>query len=997
MSRWRAIVRSELEEIHTESTTQEISLDDLESRILPRLADEFPDNNNLEAGLRRTLQELRDEGQVEFLGGGDYRITLDQTPPLADLFQEALSEYSEAKTREDREHSAAKLITDRIPHELSNVLSQEQISIKSSIGRGSMANIPWIGVFDTRVTTSPQEGLYVVYLFDTAAETVFLTLNQGMTDLQESYGSATARTILSDRASALRTVVDVRGFENGEIELTPELLTGRNNLYGISTICYRAYELGNFPESTIIADDLSRLVSEYQRLLGDGIYERLLDAFDEEGPVQQNPFEDDPLQPAADEYEGVSEATDDVLRRLDVGAVEPAQFYEQVSKSIVTAWSDLLSKISVQTDSEITLAEAVLIDQIKQVYSDAESWLTETATDLGVGSLFTLDPPQVLYMALLRDIQSASDDVSRVNVNHVKLKTIFNDEYSVQSTETEDDLAPEHPLLSILDSTKDERSVYLFTGPPDYWLSAIRYRAISFDESNKNRWREVSGGDIAILHSRATPGRDDLDLQPNGFLGAGILGETCVREGEAWWWEEIEGDEEFSNLVSFDRLFVTGDLETIDQTARIEQQSTEMVASELEALTTNILDFSTVNDRCQEETGRGIQAQGMFGKFRTADSKAPDYERPRIILEELAPKLSEVAPVSLHRDLQPTLSDDLLEGLHFQDNEDDRIIQEIEAALRGGKHIILTGPPGTGKTEIARYVVTDLESNYPYLYSGSQITTATADWSTFDTVGGYMPTESTDADTEELSFTAGTVLNRLRDRDPDRPINESLVIDELNRADIDKAFGQLFTVLSGQSVTLPYTRAGQEIEILPAGELEGLPTDNQYVIPKSWRMFATMNTYDKTSLYEMSYAFMRRFAFIRVGVPSLDDLGPAGLQDLVEQYIDAWEHDELAFDLQSRELRAIGAVWQQTNTAIEDRAIGPAIIRDIALYLDNHTTQDLQPRLTQAVIAYIFPQLEGVPKRKEIVEKIAGVNAIDFDHLTGVAREMLQVTFEEER
>jgi len=25
-----------------------------------------------------------------------------------------------------------------------------------------------------------------------------------------------------------------------------------------------------------------------------------------------------------------------------------------------------------------------------------------------------------------------------------------------------------------------------------------------------------------------------------------------------------------------------------------------------------------------------------------------------------------------------------------------------------------------------------------------------------------------------------------------------------------------------------------------------------------------MNTYDKTSLYEMSYAFMRRFAFVRV-------------------------------------------------------------------------------------------------------------------------------------
>jgi len=47
-----------------------------------------------------------------------------------------------------------------------------------------------------------------------------------------------------------------------------------------------------------------------------------------------------------------------------------------------------------------------------------------------------------------------------------------------------------------------------------------------------------------------------------------------------------------------------------------------------------------------------------------------------------------------------------------------------------------------------------------------------------------------------------------------------LVIDELNRADIDKAFGQLFTVLSGQSVQLPYTKDNnEEVEITSANDL----------------------------------------------------------------------------------------------------------------------------------------------------------------------------------
>jgi len=85
------------------------------------------------------------------------------------------------------------------------------------------------------------------------------------------------------------------------------------------------------------------------------------------------------------------------------------------------------------------------------------------------------------------------------------------------------------------------------------------------------------------------------------------------------------------------------------------------------------------------------------------------------------------------------------------------------------------------------------------------MTTATSDWSTFDTVGGYMPDQDEETD-GNLSFSSGIVLNRYKDRKTEKQVNEPLVIDELNRADIDKAFGQLFTVLSGQSVQLPYTK-----------------------------------------------------------------------------------------------------------------------------------------------------------------------------------------------
>jgi len=67
-----------------------------------------------------------------------------------------------------------------------------------------------------------------------------------------------------------------------------------------------------------------------------------------------------------------------------------------------------------------------------------------------------------------------------------------------------------------------------------------------------------------------------------------------------------------------------------------------------------------------------------------------------------------------------------------------------------------------------------------------------------------MPTETSGDTTDaDLAFTPGIILNRLKDTQTGVQSNEPIIVDELNRADIDKAFGQLFTLLSGQSVQLP--------------------------------------------------------------------------------------------------------------------------------------------------------------------------------------------------
>lgn len=333
--------------------------------------------------------------------------------------------------------------------------------------------------------------------------------------------------------------------------------------------------------------------------------------------------------------------------------------------------------------------------------------------------------------------------------------------------------------------------------------------------------------------------------------------------------------------------------------------------------------------------------------------------------------------VDVHTVPTVSLPTSILEGLHFPGDQHEEILDQVQSALNAGKHIVFTGPPGTGKTEIARRVSQYLVDSHPAVYSGHEMTTATADWSTFETVGGYMPEENGDGD---LAFTPGQVLRRFKREGTQR--NEPLVIDEINRADIDKSFGQLFTLLSGQGVQLPFTRDGDEIEVLPAEEGPETPGSHQYVMPASWRLFATMNSYDKTALYEMSYAFMRRFAFVHVDAPTIPE-GQEGA--LVSAYADVW-----GIDADEALLTDVGRVWRITNSTVEGRKLGPAIVKDML----GHTLNSGLPReaaLTRAVTDYVFPQLEGVARREAIVSELASLDCLERDRLAQLGQEILQV------
>ncbi len=175
-------------------------------------------------------------------------------------------------------------------------------------------------------------------------------------------------------------------------------------------------------------------------------------------------------------------------------------------------------------------------------------------------------------------------------------------------------------------------------------------------------------------------------------------------------------------------------------------------------------------------------------------------------------------------------------------------------------HLILAGPPGTGKTTLAAVLAEAFNCS-------AHLETATADWSTYDVIGGLQP-QITHTGTHAMETIApwqGHVVKAaldcaraMRRHEDDPAVHEHqahwFIIDEFNRAEIDRAIGGLYTVLSGggEPLRLWYEQDEKKANVW---------------LPGRFRIIGTLNSVDTSYVYGFSQGLTRRFRYVYVGVP----------------------------------------------------------------------------------------------------------------------------------
>lgn len=143
------------------------------------------------------------------------------------------------------------------------------LKVKSSVGQGVWASIPWLAFFDPLITESARNGFYVVFLINPDAQTITLSMNQGTTAIYNEYGQMRGRDVLRRRARDMADRVPefAKQFSEAPISLgsQADLPAGYEAGHSFGKT-YLAKSLDN----EALLNDLYRMLLAYEALVNRG-------------------------------------------------------------------------------------------------------------------------------------------------------------------------------------------------------------------------------------------------------------------------------------------------------------------------------------------------------------------------------------------------------------------------------------------------------------------------------------------------------------------------------------------------------------------------------------------------------------------------------------------------------------------------------------------------------------------------------------------------------
>lgn len=275
---------------------------------------------------------------------------------------------------------------------------------------------------------------------------------------------------------------------------------------------------------------------------------------------------------------------------------------------------------------------------------------------------------------------------------------------------------------------------------------------------------------------------------------------------------------------------------------------------------------------------------------------------------------------------------DFLKEVFISENDYDHLY----SVLQNKKNIILKGAPGVGKTFMADRLAYSVMGEKDE--TRIQFVQFHQSYSYEDFIEGFRPKE----DGEGFERKTGPFVKFARKASEDLDRDYFFIIDEINRGNMSKIFGELMMLIE-------MDKRGKAVNLLYSSESFSVP-ENLYII-------GMMNTADR-SLALLDYALRRRFAFIDIK-PAFNSVG---FNEFIEE-VD--EKGKLANTIK---------IINELNSEIRND-LGKGFEIGHSYFLDSAYKVNVHKRLNEVIKYEIGPQLleywfDDQPKAEEWIDRM---------------------------